>query len=217
MRLYTHHDPDFNIIDANIDLNKSLYYGDTECSDFKKAYDWLFSIIKTNQVVWCYPSIDDFDWVHGYEEKLWTLEVPEEYVIGSIDECVWHHVINDCHYIPDEVLDNVPQDETDAVIEAWEASNEKEKTWKDYIFDKSFESQIIIKSPVKKEWVVETSWFSGYETEMTEDGMKSSCVRSNKDRDRMIEIYKAFLDGRKAQYTLEVKDKFYCFKWEVNE
>ena len=213
MRLYTHHDPNFNIIDSEIDLNKSLYYSEEDWSEFKRAYDWLFEIIGTDQVVWCYPSDDNYDWAHGFEEKLWVLDVPEEYVIGSIDDTVWHHVISDTHYIPEAFYNNIPEDKIDSVIEKWESENKKEKTWEWYLFDKTFQSQTLIRAPVKKEWVVQVHWFCGYETEMIEDGIKTRLFDTNEERDKFVEIYKSFLDSRISNYKIEIADKKLRIEW----
>ncbi len=217
MILYTHHNPDFNLIGSKIDLNKSFYYSDKDMNMFKKAYDWLFKIIKTNQIVWTFPSLEDFCWTHGHEEKLWILDVPQEYIIGSIDMSVWTSVINGWHYIPEEVLENVKDDDIDLLMDEWEKSHDKETTWKEHLFDNTFKSQVIIKAPIKEEWVIDTRWFCGYETEKIEHEIQNCQTRSNEERDRMIEIYKAFLKGRKAEYTLEVYNKRYCFKWKFNE
>jgi hypothetical protein len=213
MKLYTHHDPDFDLIGSKVDLKKSVFYSNPECPEFKKAYDWLFNLIGTNQVIWCYKEVDFFCWDHGTEEMLWELDVPEEYIACSIHDDVWNSVISNFHYIPDECFTD--DDNEVEIINEWEATHNKEQTWRDYIFDSSLTSQILVRAPIKEEWVVSKYWFSGYDIELDYGNIIRRLYNTNKERDKYLEIYKAFLNGKKTSYKVELNDCSFCISINV--
>jgi len=177
VRLYSYQPIDFDITKEKLDLSKSINY-----LDFQKAYDWLFSQIGTDQILWTMlgwyePSKDflRFGPNHAQVEMLWELEVPQSAIIRCIDSDPWNSVISEHHIIPDHLYEQWESEGDNLYIDQqWDKFCDetlKEETWQSvfvpFKMDKYLD--ILLPFPIKEEWVVRKSLLSGYETYLFED------------------------------------------------
>lgn len=99
MKLWTLQGKGFAIESTPVDYAKSNYYNDDADNypNIQKAYQRLFSDMKTDKFLWCFPTRK-----HSHEPEivLYELEVPEEEILAYICECVWHKIITDCRKFP---------------------------------------------------------------------------------------------------------------------
>jgi hypothetical protein len=79
MRLWSYQSPDFSLVEGNVDPEKSQY-----AQKYKAAYQQLWGIVETDQIVWCCTSSGDW-----YQRAEWVLEVPEDRFCRIVDEMVW--------------------------------------------------------------------------------------------------------------------------------
>lgn len=162
MRLYTWQSPDFDIVRDVSDVEK-------HCDEMlKDSYQWLFKMLGTNEVIWCWSREENHHPVHALEQVQWTLDVPDEEIVAIINSDVWDMVICEYDYIPAQFSwwYDLSDDEWDRRQEEWRKLNPM-RGW-DNIFnlqtEKQYEmAQFLIPSPVKEEWVVSTSHHSGWQ------------------------------------------------------
>jgi hypothetical protein len=221
MLLHTYQSPDFDISTDIVDYSKSPHYKE----DFlKKEYDWLFSVLGTNKVIWCYPQGLDNGNVHGVETKEWFLDIPDNKIIRQINRRVWDLILLDAQIIPDDVYEawttewetlNKNKEPTADEEEAFFAKRElqwqtfvgpKEKQWRDNIFTKGSPGyqEFLIPSPIEKEWIVDIRHYSEYDLELYENC--NGCSFNSKDEaDRYMNIIYNFMKFRNKPYLLEYK------------
>jgi len=94
MMLWTFQGKGFAIESTPVDHAKSPYYNDVEnLPNVQPSYHRLFSELKTDKFLWCFPSKR----FHPESEKvLYHLEVPQTEILAYICECVWHKIVSNC-------------------------------------------------------------------------------------------------------------------------
>lgn len=202
--LYTYHDPNFDIL-SDIDHSK------TSMSDnlFSRAYKWLFNLIGTDQIIWSWTSEKNYELdPHALEQKLWILDVPEDKLIYINSYC-WDCVINKWFWLPERF--NVVDDtvDWDKEISDWEneRKNFQEQDWLDNIFEKTINenTQVLIKGPIKKEWIIGTKLFSSYNKDFLDREIISEIYEDKVYAERNFQIYIDILDKNNVKYIIEKK------------
>jgi hypothetical protein len=219
MLLHSWQQPDFDIT-KQVDHSKSSM-GDDEI--FAKAYNWLFNLIGTDQIVWSWADPENHVPVHMREQKYWVLDVPESELIYLNTYC-WDCVIGDWFWYPLQLNMMSNNNLIEKFIDKWEKERAayKEQDWLDNVFDKKLkeDTQVLIKGPVKQEWVISCSHISDYDLSLFDDGIINEWCKSEKERDKKLQIYKKCLDSRGIEYTVEIKKKnrlnkyHFCIEWD---
>lgn len=166
MYLYTCHDLDFNIVKDVSDLKKSYWYG-RDIISMTKAYNYLFNLIGTRQIIWCYGEASSCIYKSKKPYRIWHLDVPKKDVI-AIDSTIWDYVINGWRYASDELFDEVTRycngdvDKASDMIDKMFKNTKQTykqliKPLKDAVRDTD---QFLIPSPVKKHWVLHKGIFT---------------------------------------------------------
>ena len=214
MIIHSWHSPDFNILDS-IDHSKTSW--SDEC--FTDAYKWLFNLLGTDRIIWGWGDEQSHCPVHGREQKHWILDVPEDNLIYLNTYC-WDCVIGKWNWYPPQLnhIDN--EKVVDKFIDKWEKERNKEQDWLENIFtDVNDENaQILIKCPIKPEWIVDCRHISEYELDFWEYEILS-CVFDTEDTMNKQElIWKSYLNSRGIVYDTkkEFKNNQYFIKvtWE---
>lgn len=218
MRLFTWHDPGFDLTSTKVDSGR-------QCDFLKEAYDWLFKIIGTHDVIWCWSDVDRQFNCHAEEVVLWELEVPEEHIIRKINSTVWTYVVGGWNYLPDELgwWYDLPTEEFDAKQMQWQ----KENPWRgwDKLFefkseDEEKDAEYLISSPVKKEWVVNKTWSSSWCLENFEGGIERVNFVKKENALHYREAFLNFLKDFPHEETLTEQSDgswtFYC-KWDGDQ
>jgi hypothetical protein len=165
--LYTKQSLDFDIVNQKVDLSKSSLYCDDSLY-FKKAYDYLFSLIGKDSFIWCHGEFDfdtekptKFEKKNFKKEVLWILEVPDNY-ITCINRDLWDYIIADWKWFGNDhfykyVWELGISEEWVEVLDKAMEKLPKEETWKNLIRknkkDWRITDDFIIPSPIKKSWV----------------------------------------------------------------
>lgn len=216
MRLYTWQSPDFDIVKDVSDVEK-------HCDEMlKDSYQWLFKILDTNEVIWCWSREENHNPPHAQEQVQWTLDVPEEEIITTINSDVWDSVICGYNYIPAQLSwwYDLPDDEWEKKEKEWRKLNPM-RGW-DNIFnlqtEKQYENaQFLIPSPVKEEWVVSKSHHSGWQIDDIFSGICRRGFYKEKDAYKFREaILSALGDFPHEEEMKKVKEDYwvwYC-KWD---
>jgi hypothetical protein len=218
--LHTYQDVDFDIISEASDLQKSDHYTDSG-SGLKDAYDFLFNKINRRSVIWCFPSYHFPSFGHGYTYKRWELDVPESDVIAFLNRNVWDSIICGMCHIPHktymrwhDAYKNIKDThQYDELIEA------KEKEFKDkhgpnwnerILFRKKLSRncniEILLPSPIKREWVVDTTLLTFYNNDHCSYG-GGHMFRTEEAADRYMEYTSSFLRGRKIEFSITKEKK----------
>lgn len=220
MLLHTYHDPKFDLINDKLNYKKSPHY---KHERLLLSYKWLFSIIGTNQVIWCHPAHHHWEPKHGEEIKQWILDVPDDCIIKEVNGYIWDYVIQDCDLVPDvihlgwenecEKLGIVESDEWHDFLEKkaveWrKTAGSKEEQWLRELFTKhpTYDSEYLIPFPVKKEWVVDVRHYSEYDITHHEK-MHGFAFSNKRDALRYMRIVKSFMKNRNLPYTIEYKKR----------
>ncbi len=215
MRLVTCHPYGFDITKDELDLTKSsnLNHDFDFNSMFKNAYEWLFKKIGNDRLIWCYKVNDTpYNTVkgngnnlnHGEEKVIWTLEVPDSECI-IINAHSWNCVINKWPYYKEELIKDISDEDYDKLMESLKGT--EEKSWHDSIFNIENENiEVLIKSPVSKEYVINTEWICDYDLERfnEDDGIVRSLYYDEEKMNRDKLIYESALKGRNIKYSLKV-------------
>lgn len=218
--LYTFQPPGFDITTGNLDLSKSENY-----SFFKRAYDWLFSQIGTNQVLWSLLGFFEkekeflrFGPNHAELSTLWELSVPESAIIRCLDIDGWHDVINDSHLIPADLYEKWESEGDDQYIDQqWDKYCKKylkEDTWQKvfvpFKMDKYLD--ILLSFPIKEEWVVRKSLLSGYDLDLF-DGFNDLEYGNIDHPFKTYERANSFLNAIKSSLEKQQKN----FSWRLSQ
>jgi hypothetical protein len=216
--LHTYHPEGFDITAEPSDASKSELYTD---GCLTEAYDWLFSKINTRQVIWCYPAYYFPYHPHGTTQTRWTLDVPESEAIAFLNRNVWDSIICNGYHVPNatykrwmkeaDAIKGISTREYDAFLDAKEKEFQ-EKNGPDWnqkvLFRKKLSRncniEVLIPSPIKKEWVVDTTTLTFYDSGHCKYG--GGCMfRTEDDADKYIEITSSFLRGRKIEFSITKK------------
>jgi hypothetical protein len=180
MYLYTNQPTDFDIVKQKSDVYKSSLYTSSDLEHFKSAYDYLFSLLGSNQWIWCRGNawVDPVftpkktkvgnetkvvrDWDYK-SERLWVLDVPENKIV-CIDSDIWNYAISDWSYdkelwdyisnlnLSEEDSENLIFDIKSLITEKIGNKNTYKKLIKKDNWD-IYKDEFLIPSPVKKSWV----------------------------------------------------------------
>ena len=221
MLLYTHHPKDFDIVKTFVKRDMSPYISD-DFFGFRECYEWLFNFlgIDTEEVIWCNDNKEIFSWGHGEETVLWTLDIPKEIPIYKFNKNVWDIILLGCHYIPDSEFDRIGEDddgETDKIIIDWENKYLMEETWKRYLLDlkPNDPAEYIIPQPIKKEWIVEKQWFSGYDPDLIKEGAYACAFQNKATKEKVIEAIRSLIKcfENDPEYNEVLEDDMCFFSW----
>jgi len=204
MILVTSHPPDFDITKEKSDLSKSPQFKKPFDSMFENAYKWLFNKIGKSELIWCYKD-SGVNPSHGHERITWTLNVPDDRCI-VINAHAWDCVINKWPFYKDELIKDISDEDYDKLMESLKGT--EEKSWHDNIFNADGERvEVLIDSPVAKEFVIKTEWVCDYDFEMfkEKDGIIRQSYYDEKELNKYVEIYESALKGRKMDYKLSIK------------
>lgn len=214
--LWTRHNPEFDpfgLIDHKFTLmNDSI-------ANLSPAYRWLFDQLGTDQIIWTYACRDNISCVHGSENKIWHLRVPEKEIITVINDIHWDNVIMGYPIYTDEEYEEWEKrisENDDLWLEKFDNFLEQiknsyggmENNWKKWVFevDDIRDNQILIPAPLKPEWVVDVIHASDYDLSILESEISSRCFETKKERDHHIEVMKSLLDGAGIEYKEEIKE-----------
>lgn len=228
MRLYTQHDPSFDLVKEVSDAYKGVHLAGSYDDDnrFREAYEWLFGHLKMKNIIWCHDKDDVIYWCHGQEFKQWVLEVPDDEIIACLDTNVWNHIINRWWPIPNDLWEswhdyatkNIENtEEVDKYIDKKEEeykSNHSEDEDKLNIFlpiqtsDEDYH-EFIVTSPIKPEWVVEVRDISAYNPEwmLMGTGIKRK-FDTEEEAKKWQECMESLLYGSKINFEVECGEEF---------
>jgi hypothetical protein len=218
--LHTYHPEGFDIVSESSDLQKSEHYTDFG-TGLKGAYDFLFKKINCKSVIWCYPHYYFPSYGHGYSYRRWELDVPESEVIAYLNRNVWDSIIAGIYHVPNAtymrwheahrtIEDTIKYDE---YIEAKEKEFQEKHgpNWNEKILfrkklSRNCNIEILIPSPIKKEWVIDTTLLTFYDNDHCSYGgghmFTTECAA-----DKWIEVTSSFLCGRKIEHTITKEKK----------
>jgi len=168
--LETDHNPEFDLLNQ---ISQPLLYSTymSWSDEFVNAYQWLFSVLGTSNIIWCNSHLSKSWEVHKQVFKRWILDVPEDCILAKVDTNIWHYILNNWHYSEDcdkwwdDAEELYPTDDNSQYMHYQNKIKEFEKTisreigWLK-VFDppndlKNGRIEYIIPSPIKKEWLVE--------------------------------------------------------------
>jgi len=107
MRLWTWQKNGFLIISLHVRFN-SLLYSDylnepnvaaPELSGFKKAYEYLWKLLRTDQLIWCFADFHEAARQASrlaFQKKgkvLWELDVPSNRILKHYCGVAWHWIL----------------------------------------------------------------------------------------------------------------------------
>lgn len=167
MKLWTWQTRDFSLHNGLIDHNKSEYVQNKELyiSDANKK---LFSLLGTNQVIWCYTRKKQ-PWRKRVE---WSLDVPLGDILAFCDDTIWCRIIKQEHFEPPRELERqwekkameiFPSDPAkaheyeDSSRQAFlDEPEPKEGWWSRLFVDPSAGETVnaLVQYPVPKEWCI---------------------------------------------------------------
>lgn len=173
MRLWTLQSKGFAIESTPVDYTKSYYYNNTEdLPNVQVAYHRLFTDMKTDKLIWCYPQKRHRN---SYMKVLYELEVPEENIITYICECVWHKIVTNCRKFPNQDCQSYwPEHGKEYVKQQTEkcySIESMDQLWERLFWDrptiipcpagikmqpqqKNEMCSALIKSPIENEWII---------------------------------------------------------------
>lgn len=193
MRLVTYQEPGFDIVNTMSVKDKSFYY--STWPEFRKPYDWLYNILGSDKWIWCYHASHD-NHCPGFCDELvkWELDVPDN-LIMIIDSHTWHCCLNDINCYPDSLYKSViSMSELSKIEEKFDSENQKEKVWRENIFTKDIKKhiEILVPSPIRKEWLIDKSHYCEYNQDMFNDGCCTMWFRNELD---FIKYYSTLKNG----------------------
>lgn len=216
MRLYTWQAPNFDIVKDTSDVKK---YADN-C--LKESYDWLFKILGTDKVIWCWGREENHSPCHTQEQVLWVLDVPEDEIVATLNSGVWGCIIGGWNYIPANYSwwYDLPEKEWEAKEKEWLKSNPM-RGWDKLFYLQTEEevktAQFLIQSPVKEEWVVSKHHHTGWDIDDIFSGICRRGFVKKEDAYKFREaILSALGDFPYEEEMKKVKEDYwvwYC-KWD---
>jgi hypothetical protein len=107
MLLWTWQGEIFNPLSDRVDRKKSRFYDPTVCKTIQQAYHELDELLarpgQQHQYLWCLTDRKEAR-ERWNKRLLWTIEVPDENVLGFIDDRLWNHLIGS-EYVPQILLE----------------------------------------------------------------------------------------------------------------
>jgi hypothetical protein len=95
MKLWTWQGRGFDIADPclKIEHDKSPYYNDPDTPSVKGAYCGLSKRLGANQFIWCYTRESDHFRSPADCTAKWELDVPQDRILGFIDDLAWNRIL----------------------------------------------------------------------------------------------------------------------------
>lgn len=218
VKLYTYHSADFDLVEDTTDL--------TKVDDFLiDAYKWLYKILDTKKVIWCWGEKENHNPWHSTDEIEWVLEVPRDEIISVVNGSVWDCIIGDFPNTPSHCLwwYDLPEEEFEQKMKEWTRHNPF-RGW-DKLFDFQSDDEVkyaqyLIPSPIKKEWVMEKNRWSGWEKDTFHF---SPCRRGYKnkiDAQNFVNSMKSFVGDLLEFHSMTIDDTGHWHvygEWDVNK
>lgn len=217
MRLFTCHEPHFDIVNHPVNLELSGNYSD-EHMQFNVAYDWLIDFLGIRRdFLWFYDKDDIIDFYHSQEVVTWVVDIPDDNPFYRINSDVWNCILSRWHYIPDSAFEGIDEKDHDRIFDEWYSKYDMITTWRRYLLDTSSGLiEYLVEQPIKPEWVVEKRWFSWYEVNMIQDceGIIRRGFSSKRENEKFVEAIISLLNGRKVNYSKDWSDRYCEFTWD---
>jgi hypothetical protein len=125
MILYTKQSLDFNIVKDKTKLSLSECYNDVHCNVFKRAYDYLFSLLGHSNWIWCsgIHVVNDHININTRKYRLWLLEISNDNII-CINRAMWDCMLLNSPYM-NEIWDfidhtKIDEDKTSSFVDDFE-------------------------------------------------------------------------------------------------
>jgi hypothetical protein len=117
MKLWTWQNPGFNITNPNTLVNSKRYseyfnseYNTIANNNYLKAYEVLWSILKTNQFHWYYTDKKEATSncsIMEYNGKLlWEIDIPNNKIFKKMCCMAWHWILNNTNASPPKIFEN---------------------------------------------------------------------------------------------------------------
>lgn len=139
MLLYSKHNVEYDLLKSIPELSKSTLYSD-KYDGFKRAYDFLYTLIPNIPYIWCYPSLSDFSLIHTSQHNLYVFDYDIYknpcYIINGY---VWDFIIHDINDYPDYIYDCCDDNVAEELARDYDLENPKQDFWKKNLFLKSLE------------------------------------------------------------------------------
>ena len=160
MKLWTFHRDGFSPAVGPVDPLRSKY-----AQQYSAQYQRLWSILSTDQIVWCMSDPDQWPIEAGYIK--WQFDVPQDAFLAIVDEMVWNGLLEIECEAPDPIrnrlyeeafssLDNM--DEIDEYVQAQtrQLQHPKGDPWKQLFLADPYDprANVLLKCPINAAWQV---------------------------------------------------------------
>jgi hypothetical protein len=190
MRLWTWQNQTFNITNPTmpVESKKHSKYlnicsrSPDMANKHLKEYEKLWSILKTDQFLWCYTDIGEATNSSSpveYKGKLlWELDVPEDRILAKICGMAWHWIISSSNTRPGPIFENLfrgllpslswnyHEIPFEPIFNKHWRDMKPQQLWNCLFFDCGVQQcyQVLVRHPVDSSWVLkdpqkDTNWW----------------------------------------------------------